>query len=404
MKNSTLYLVRLGEISLKGLNRDYFEKRLKQNIKNKLKPYRTQVSKQKGRLYFEIHDDCPKEVARKAFQTTFGVVGFSECVRCEKDMDTIKATAARLIKGEPFASGTGSFKSVTARSDKGFPLSSYQIDCELGGVVLDTYPSMHVDVKHPDKTIHCEIRDKAYLYTSPEDGPGGLPVTTAGKGMLLLSGGIDSPVAGYRMAQRGLKMECIYFHAYPYTSEQALEKVQKLAALISPYLQGTRLHVVPFTDPQLWIRQNSPEDEHTLMFRASMMKVANEISRRQEGNCIVTGEALSQVASQTLESMVFTDSMSEQLVLRPLVGMDKQEIMNLAMKIGTYETSILPYEDCCVIFSPRHPLVKPNKAIVTEHFEAMQIEPLLEKAIADTQTFDFDSKGNLLEHRDRQGD
>ncbi|MFA6784342.1 MAG: tRNA 4-thiouridine(8) synthase ThiI [Spirochaetia bacterium] len=397
MKNSTLYLVRLGEISLKGLNRDFFEKRLKQNIKNKLKPYRSLVSKQKGRIYFDISNECPEEQIKQALNTTFGVVGFSKCIRCDKDIESIKAKAAELIKEEPFASGKGTFKSVTKRADKQFPLTSYQIDCELGGVVLDAYPDMTVDVQNPDKTIFCEIRDRAYLYTSPQPGPGGLPVTTAGKGMLLLSGGIDSPVAGYRMAKRGLKMDCIYFHAYPYTSELALDKVKKLASLIAPYLQGTRLHVVSFTDPQLWIKDHSPEDEHTLMFRAAMMKVANAISVIQEGQCIVTGEALSQVASQTLESMVFTDSRSEQLVLRPLVGMDKQEIMDLAKKIGTYETSILPYEDCCVIFSPKHPLVRPNKQIVTEHFEQMDIDTLLQIAIDTTQTFDFGPDGRLLE-------
>lgn len=393
MKDTTLYLVRLGEISLKGLNRDFFEKRLKMNIKAKLKPYRNTVSKQKGRLYFEISNECPEEQAIRAFKTTFGVVGFSKCLRCEKNMDAIKATAALLIQEEPFASGVGTFKSESRRADKQFPFSSYEIDCELGGVVLDTYPEMKVNVKNPDKTIYCEIRDKAYLYSSPIPGPGGLPVNTAGKGMLLLSGGIDSPVAAYRMAQRGLKQECIYFHAYPYTSDLALEKVATLASLIAPYLQGTRLHVVPFTDVQLWIRDNSPEDEHTLMFRAAMMKVANALSLLQNGMAIVTGEALSQVASQTLESMAFTDSMSDQLVLRPLVGMDKQEIMNISRAIGTYETSILPYEDCCIIFSPKHPLVRPNKQSVTEHYTMMGIEPLLEKALEGIETIDFGPDG-----------
>ncbi|MDT4761409.1 tRNA uracil 4-sulfurtransferase ThiI [Sphaerochaeta sp. PS] len=397
MKDSTLYLVRLGEISLKGLNRDFFEKRLKQNIKNKLKPYRSLVTKQKGRLYFEVSNECPEEQALMAFRTTFGVVGFSKCLRCEKDIEAIKKVAAILIKEPPFASGEGTFKSETKRADKLFPMNSYEIDCELGGVVLDAYPSMKVNAKYPDKVIFCEIRDMAYLYTSPQPGPGGLPVTTAGKGMLLLSGGIDSPVAAYMMGQRGLKQECIYFHAYPYTSELAQEKVEKLASLIAPYLQGTRLHVVPFTEPQLWIREHSPEDEHTLMFRAAMMKVANAISLKQEGMAIVTGEALSQVASQTLESMAFTDSMSDQLVLRPLVGMDKLEIITLAKAIGTYETSILPYEDCCVIFSPKHPLVRPNKKSVTEHFVSMGIEPLLEKAIEETQTLDFGPDGNRRE-------
>ena len=395
MKDSTLYLVRLGEISLKGLNRDFFEKRLKMNIKAKLKPYRNFVTKQKGRLYFEVSNECPLEQALRAFSTTFGVVGFSKCVRCEKDIEIIKKHAALLIQEGPFATGTGTFKSETRRADKQFPMSSYQIDCELGGVVLNAYPAMKVNAKYPEKTIYCEIRDKAYLYTSPQPGPGGLPVSTAGKGMLLLSGGIDSPVAGYRMAQRGLKQECVYFHAAPYTSEQAMEKVAKLASLIAPYLQGTRLHVVPFTAVQLWIRDHSPEDEHTLMFRAAMMKVANAISLMQEGTAIVTGEALSQVASQTLESMAFTDSMSDQLVLRPLVGMDKEEIMAVAHRIGTFETSILPYEDCCVIFSPRHPLVRPDKKSVTHHFELMEIESLLDKAIEDVQTLDFDFAGNL---------
>lgn len=395
MNDATLYLVRLGEISLKGLNRDFFEKRLKINIKNKLKGYRTQVSKQKGRIFFEIENSCPKETVERAFSTTFGVVGYSRCLRCAKDIEIIKETARLLMEDEPFSKGVGTFKSITKRADKNFALNSYQIDCILGEVVHSVHPKLTVDVKNPDMTINCEIRDKAYLFTSAKSGPGGLPVTTAGKGMLLLSGGIDSPVAAYRMAQRGLKMECIYFHAYPYTSDQALEKVKTLASIIAPYLQGTRLHVVPFTDAQLWIKQHSQEDETTLMFRASMMKVANAISLQQEGNCIVTGEALSQVASQTLESMAFTDSMSDQLVLRPLVGMNKQEIMDLAKRIGTFETSILPYEDCCVIFSPKHPLVRPNKQIVTEHYVTMGIEPLLEQAIADTQVFDFGPDGQL---------
>ncbi|MGE4463810.1 tRNA uracil 4-sulfurtransferase ThiI [Sphaerochaeta sp.] len=393
MNDSTLYLVKLGEISLKGLNRDFFEKRLKNNIKHKLKGYRTQVSKQKGRIFFEISNDCPKEIIERTFSTTFGVVGYSRCLRCEKDMEQIKETARLLIEDAPFSSGKGSFKSISKRADKQFPFTSYDIDCELGGVVLDTYPEMHVDVKNPDMIITCEIRDKAYLYTSAKPGPGGLPVSTAGKGMLLLSGGIDSPVAAYRMAQRGLKMECIYFHAYPYTSELALEKVKTLTSLLAPYLQGTRLHVVPFTEAQLWIKQHSPEDETTLMFRACMMKVANKLSLQQEGLCIVTGEAMSQVASQTLESLSFTDSMSDQVVMRPLVGMDKQEIMDLAKKIGTYETSILPYEDCCVIFSPRHPLVRPDKKTVTEHYHAMGIEALLDEAVTNTEVFDFGPDG-----------
>ncbi|MGH0054256.1 MAG: tRNA sulfurtransferase, partial [Sphaerochaetaceae bacterium] len=274
MNNSTLYLIRLGEISLKGLNRDSFEKRLKQNIKQKLKGYRTQVNRQKGRIFFEVSNECPQETIALAFGTTFGVVGYSRCLRCEKSIESIKETAKTLISDAPFSRGKGTFKSIAKRADKSFPLTSYEIDCTLGEVVHEMYPAMTVDVKHPDLTIHCEIRDQAYLYTTPKQGLGGLPVSTAGKGVALLSGGIDSPVAAYRMAQRGLKMECIYFHAYPYTSDQALEKVKTLASLIAPYLQGTRLHVVPFTEAQLWIKQHSRIDETTLRFRAAMMQVA----------------------------------------------------------------------------------------------------------------------------------
>lgn len=393
MSGSTLYLVRLGEISLKGLNRGFFERRLKQNVKAKLKPYHSEEHKQKGRLYFDISDECPASVIDAAFRTTFGVVGYSQCVRCPKDMDAIKKKAKEVIAQPPFSRGAGTFKVETRRSDKQFPLTSYQIDCELGGLVLDLYPKMKVSVKEPEYVLHCEIRDDAYLYTSPQPGPGGLPCTTAGKAMLLLSGGIDSPVACYKMAGRGLKTEAVYFHAYPYTSEQALGKVKKLASILAPYNMGMRLWVVPFTDQQLWIRDHSPEDEHTLMFRGAMMLVANELAKKAGALAIVTGEALSQVASQTLESMAWSDSMSERLVLRPLVGMDKQEIMDLAVSIGTYETSILPYEDCCVIFSPRHPLVRPDKAVMEKHFRAMEIESLLERAVKETTWVDFDVHG-----------
>lgn len=394
--DTKLYLVRLGEISLKGLNRDFFEKRLRHNIKDKLRPWTSTCTRQKGRLYFEIDAECPDDVANNAFATTFGVVGFSRAVRCEKSFDSIVEATKHLIANEPFKDGTGSFKVEASRSDKSFPLNSYQIACELGGVVLDTYPAMHVNVKRPDYTLFCEIRNDAYLYTSPQKGLGGLPVSCAGKGMLLLSGGIDSPVAGWRMARRGLKQECIYFHAYPYTSEMALEKVKQLAGIIAPYLQGTRLHVVPFTDPQLWIKDHSNEEEHTLMMRACMMKIANAIASKAEALCIVTGEALGQVASQTLESMAFTDSMSDRVVLRPLVGMDKEEIITTARTIGSYETSILPYEDCCVIFSPKHPLVRPDREIETEHFQHMGIEALLEKAIDETVVYDFSVDGTEI--------
>ncbi|MDC7237077.1 MAG: tRNA 4-thiouridine(8) synthase ThiI [Sphaerochaetaceae bacterium] len=387
-----LYLVRLGEISLKGLNRPFFEKKLKNNIKLKLRPFHNVVTKQKGRLYFEIDSACSDEQCELAFSTTFGIVGYAKCVKCKKDVELIKETTRQLIRDYKF-SETGTFKVQAKRSDKNFEMSSYDLSCELAKIIHEEYPNLTVDLKNPDNVLHIEIRNKAYIYTSEKKGPNGLPVTTAGKGMLLLSGGIDSPVAGYKMAARGLKMECIYFHAYPYTSDKALEKVKVLASKIAPFLQGTRLHVVPFTEQQLWIKSHSNIDETTLMFRACMMKVATMLAKKNNATCLVTGEALSQVASQTLDSMAFTDSTTDMLIIRPLVGMNKEEIMKTAEEIDTYKTSILPYEDCCVIFSPKHPLTRPIIEVETQHYEEMQIDDLLVKAVEETETYDFYSSG-----------
>lgn len=387
---SKLYLLKTGEISLKGLNRIFFEKKLKNNIKDKLYPFKSVCQRQKGRLYFEIEDSASDEFIECVLSTTFGLSGFARAESCEKDWETICRTVNSLIESGVFADGHGTFKVESKREDKSFPLSSYNISCELGGLILDKYPSMTVNVRKPDKVLYVEVRDKVYLYTSPSAGLNGLPVGTAGKAITLLSGGIDSPVAAFRMAQRGLRQECLYFHAYPYTSDQAKEKVVELARLLSPYLQGTLLHIVDFTEAELWIRDHSLEDEHTLMMRAAMVKVANMVAEKSDALVLVTGESLSQVASQTLESLCFTESMSDRPVFRPLIGMDKQEIVRLSEKIGTYETSILPYEDCCVVFSPKHPIVRPDKKIETEHYSAMGIEPLLEKAVATIETVALD--------------
>ena len=384
-KGMNLYLIKLGEISLKGLNRGFFEKKLKNNIKLKIHPHKSVLTREKGRFYLYVDATCPEEHVVKTLKTTFGVVGFSRALVCEKNWDVMCSCAKELIEKEPFNcdsnAGSGTFKVECRRGDKSFFMNSYQIEAELGGLVLDRYPNMKVDVHHPQKQLFVEVRDKAYMYTSPVAGPGGLPVGSAGKGLLLLSGGIDSPVAGYRMAKRGLKQDCLYFHAYPYTSEMALQKVKDLARLIAPYNQGTNLVVVNFTECELWIKEHSKEEEHTLMMRACMMKVANAIAKARDCKVLVTGEALGQVASQTLESICFTNSMSEIPVLRPLVAMDKGEIIDTAREIGTYETSILPYDDCCVVFSPKHPLVRPEVAQQTVSFQEMKIEDLLQKAI-----------------------
>ena len=254
IKDMKLYLIRLGEISLKGLNRSFFEKKLKNNIKLKIHPHHSLLIREKGRFYLYVESSCPDELIEKVLKTTFGVVGFSKAMVCDKNWDNIVNTVKEIITYPPFNNKKGSFKVEARRSDKSYERNSYQIEADLGGIILDEMPQMTVDVHNPQKELFVEIRDSAYIYTSPVDGPGGLPVGCAGKGLLLLSGGIDSPVAGYRMAKRGLHQDCLYFHAYPYTSEQALQKVKDLARLIAPYLSGTTLHIVNFTEAELWIK------------------------------------------------------------------------------------------------------------------------------------------------------
>lgn len=390
-----LYLIKEGEISLKGGNRNLFEKQLRHNIKNKLRPYHSDITKQKGRLYAEISDEAPDELVEKALSTTSGITAFARAYMTEKNIESIIAKALEILPSSDFKNGE-SFRVTVKREDKTFPMNSHETSCALADAVFSLFPEMTVDLKHPEHTLTCEIRNDVYLYTSEKKGESGLPYATAGKGMLLLSGGIDSPVAGYMMAKRGMKLDAIYFHAYPYTSEMALEKVKKLASIIAPYLGGLRLFVVPFTEGQEYIRDHGYEDEATLMFRASMMRTAERIALENGGNAIVTGEALSQVASQTLDAMSFTDSMTELLVLRPLVGMDKEEITRNAERIGTYEISILPYEDCCVVFSPKHPVTRPVKSIIRKHFEALAMDEMIDKAVKNTVVYSFDPMGNEI--------
>lgn len=294
--------------------------------------------------------------------------------------------ALKLTSDNAFLDGCKTFKVETVRSDKGFELDSYGVSRLLGAEILKANPNLKVDVHNPDKVLYVEIRDKGYLYTTPIEGPKGLPVGSAGKAVVMLSGGIDSPVASYLMAKRGLKQEAIYFHAYPYTSDKAKEKVIDLAKELTKYHGPMILHVVPFTDVQLHIKSHADEREGTLMMRACMVAISNIIATKRDALAIISGESLSQVASQTLESLAFTNSIGKLPIFRPLIGFDKQEIISLARKIGTYETSILPYDDCCTIFSPKNPIVRPNLEKVSASYKQMNIEPLLEKAVEQTQS------------------
>lgn len=389
-----LYLIKLGEISLKKGNRNAFEKKLKENIKHKLKPYASRITTEKGREYLYVDSDCPDETVEKALSTTFGITGYARSYIAEKDLKRIKESASECLDNSAFEN-KGSFRVAAKRSDKSFPLKSSELEIELAKVVSKRYPDLTVDLDNADYTLSVEIRDKAYIYSNDKKGESGLPVGTAGSGIALLSGGIDSPVAAYMMAKRGMKLTLLHFHAYPFTSEEALEKTKRLAAIIAPYLQGAKLYSIPFLKGQEHIKEKGIENEATLLFRASMMETTERLLKMLNGEAIVTGEALSQVASQTLKSMVFTDSMCSSLILRPLLGMDKEEIIEKAKRIGTYEVSILPFEDCCSAFSPKHPNTHPDLEEMREHYKKLEMDKYIDEALENMSVFSFDDKGRL---------
>jgi thiamine biosynthesis protein ThiI len=304
-------------------------------------------------------------------------------------MDAMEETAAQVAESCIAAGGGTAYKIKVRRSDKTFSLDSYETARELGSRLGKRFPSLKARMKDPDWVLHLEIRDRVYCYAFSEEGEKGLPVGVTGKGILLLSGGIDSPVAGYMMAKRGLRLDAVYFHSYPYTSRQAQEKVEALAGILAARLGRMDLYVVPFTDIQVKIREKAPAEETTLHSRASMMKIAASLAFRKKANSLVTGESLGQVASQTAESLRFTASVTTLPVLRPLIGLNKEAIIAAARKIGTYEMSILPYEDCCAMFSPRHPLIKPRFETIRRAYEALALDNDLETALEKAEVFRF---------------
>ncbi len=384
------YIVKVGELTLKGGNLKFFEQRLKNNIKNKLKNYSSTFTGKKGRYYLCV-EDAPKKTVEQALATTFGVVGFGEVIRCKKTIEAIKKSCFSITQQliGPGSGGGNKFKIEARRSDKSFPYNSYQIAVEVGEELRTSFESLAVDVHNPDWVLHIEIRDTAVIYGPTRQGPGGLPVGTAGAGMLLLSGGIDSPVAGYLMSKRGLKLNAVYFHTYPFTSDDALEKVKSLAAGIVHYLGGLELYVVPFTDTQVKIKTESNPEEITLFMRAAMMRIAEKLMYERGGGALVTGESLSQVASQTIESLRFTGSVVTHPVLRPCIGMDKQEIIALGRSIGTYDISILPYDDCCTVFAPKRPLIRPEFKKIRSAYDKIDLEELIQTAAEETESHYF---------------
>lgn len=379
-----LYLLKLGELTLKGENKDRFEYKLKKDLKRRLEGIPNRVDMRDGRFFLWVVPDKAKE-AEYALSHLPGIAGFAPALSVEKSMEAVAKAALSLCAEGPIASGKKGFKVEARRADKSFPLNSHEICCELGSSVLDAFPLSRVDVHSPEFVVNVEIRDRAYVYVDDVKAVRGLPIGSSGKGLLLLSGGIDSPVAGYLMGLRGLSLEAIHFHAYPFTSKEAQDKVEELAAIVARWVGPIRLHVVPFTEAQVRIKERARENETTLLMRAAMMAVADKVAKSRGANCLITGESLGQVASQTMESMRFTGSTTDLPVFRPLIGHDKLYTMDLARSIGTYRVSIKPFEDCCVLFSPKHPLLQPELRAEREAYEGLEIGPLLDKAIAETE-------------------
>jgi thiamine biosynthesis protein ThiI len=381
MDSESLFLIKYGEIAIKGKNKNVFIKKLRYNIKQQLAGIKADVTIRPGRFYLRVNKGEEKRV-RLLLSHTFGIRAFSQAFMVQKKMGEIEEAACTIAESL-IQSGKGlKFKCEVRRTDKKFPFTSYEIACRLGDVLRKNFPDLTVNCNSPDWILNIEIREMAYVYGDEVLGLCGLPVSCAGNGFLLLSGGIDSPVAGYLMAKRGLLIHAIYFHTPPYTSEDVLQKVRDLVGVLSSYVPGMKLFVVPFTEVQLRIKENALNEKVTLFSRACMMMIADTIARRNNAPCLVTGESLSQVASQTLESIRFTGSKTTLPVFRPLIGYDKEEIISLARKIGTYEISILPYPDCCTIFAPAHPLIRPNFKEISSAFEALKIEELLGKAVS----------------------
>ena len=372
MKN--VLLVRMGEIFLKGDNRMFFIKALVRHIKKAVDGTGCSVELTQGRIFLRDITDM-EDVIRRVTRV-FGVHSVSPVVQCEKTMDAICREAVEMMR--PLS---GTFKCAARRADKRFPLDSMQINEEVGYQVLTACSQLTVDVHKPQHELNIEVRENAYLYVEKIPAVGGMPVGTNGKAMLLLSGGIDSPVAGYMIAKRGVQLNCIHYHSFPFTSEQAKQKVIDLAKQLSAYAGPIRMYVVPFTELQQELYQKCPESQLTILMRRYMMRIANRIAHRANCSALITGESIGQVASQTMDGLCCTNAVCDMPVFRPLIGFDKTEIMDYAEKIGTYETSILPYEDCCTIFTPKHPQTKPRVEQLIESEKLIDGEGLIRRAI-----------------------
>ncbi len=378
-----IFLLKLGEIVLKGANKRQFEDKLRQNIRRRMKAYGNfDVYIMQSTVYVQpMDDEADVEGAWEACHSIFGLVSLCRCRPCQKDLDSI-FNAVEEYLGEDLDCAK-SFKVESKRSDKAFPLTSIAISQEIGGRLAEAHPDCVVDVHNPEYTVYVEVRDlAAYVHGPAEPGAGGLPTGVGGRAMCLLSGGIDSPVAAYMIAKRGVEIECVHFFSYPYTSELAKNKVMELARLVTKYCGRMTVNIVGFTQIQEAIRDNCPEEYFTLIMRRFMMEISQRIAKDDGCKALITGENLGQVASQTMEAMAVTGAVVDIPIFMPLVGMDKEEIVTIARKIGTMETSVLPYEDCCTVFTPKHPKTKPNLGQLIHAERKLDREALIQEALA----------------------
>ena len=377
-----IFLLKLGEIVLKGANKRQFESRLRQNVRRRMKKYGNfDVYLMQSTVYVEPMDDaCDVDGAWECCRSIFGVVSLCRCRPCEKNLDAIFEAIENYLGDD--LDCARSFKVESKRSDKRFPLTSIQLSQEIGGRLAEAHPFVAVDVRHPDYTVFVEVRDlAAYVHGPAEPGAGGLPTGVGGRAMCLLSGGIDSPVAAYMIAKRGVEIEAVHFFSYPYTSQLAKDKVIELGRLVTRYTGRMTINVVSFTEIQEAIRDNCPEEFFTLIMRRFMMEISARIAKHDGCGALITGENLGQVTSQTMEAMAVTGAVVDIPVFMPLVGFDKEEIVTIARKIGTMETSILPYEDCCTVFTPKHPKTKPTIAQLLDVEKKLDREALIQRAL-----------------------
>ena len=381
-------LVRYGEIILKGNNRSMFERKLVENIKKALVGEDVKIIFSQARIFVKPTDTSRVDFIIKKLIKVFGIVSVSPAIEIDTDFDAIKKASVELIE-EKINKNT--FKVEARRGDKSFPLTSPEISRELGGYILSKVHNLKVDVNNPEFVLNVEVREKSYIYAEKIEAFAGMPIGTNGKGLLLVSGGIDSPVAGFMLARRGVEIDALHFFSPPYTGPRAREKVIELCRIVSEYAGKINLYIVNFTEPQLAIRDNCPPEQMVILMRRIMMRVAEKVAKLKGCDALITGENIGQVASQTMQAMVTTNAVCNIPIFRPLIGMDKNDIINIAKKIGTYETSILPYEDCCTVFVPKHPDTKPKIEKIEKSEEHLDIEKFVEDAVNNLEIIEISS-------------